>query len=83
MNIANHSLLVNWYGTLLTLKQLSVSNNTNECIIINILATKRVDGNHKGLLTRQRQPKLAARAIKYRYEALAQGNDYHPEQIPV
>ena len=52
-------------------------------LTIIIIASKRADGNHKGLLTRQRQPKLAARAIKNRYEALAEGKDYHPEQIPV
>ena len=39
----------------------------------------RVDGNKKGLLTRQRQPKEAAKVIRKRYLALANGQDYHPD----
>ena len=39
----------------------------------------RVDGNKKGLLTRQRQPKEAARVIRQRYLALANGQKYHPD----
>ncbi|XP_011404336.1 PREDICTED: beta-glucuronidase-like [Amphimedon queenslandica] len=37
-------------------------------------AAGRVDGNRKGLLTRERQPKLAAHAVKQRYLSLWQGN---------
>ena len=33
----------------------------------NILATSRILGNHKGLLTRQRQPKMGAHVIRARY----------------
>lgn len=36
-------------------------------------STSRVDGNKKGILTRQRQPKTAARLIRQRYLSLAQG----------
>lgn len=35
----------------------------------------RVDGNKKGLLTRQRQPKAAARLLRQRYLAIAQGRE--------
>jgi len=34
-----------------------------------------VDGNKKGLLTRQRQPKAAARLLRQRYLAIAQGRE--------
>ena len=37
------------------------------------------DGNKKGLFTRQRQPKEAARVVRQRYLALARGLDYHPD----
>ena len=33
----------------------------------------RVDGNKKGILTRQRQPKAAARLVRQRYLSLAAG----------
>ena len=34
---------------------------------------KRVDGNKKGVMTRQRQPKAAARMLRQRYLSLAMG----------
>ena len=37
------------------------------------------DGNKKGLLTRQRQPKEAAKVVRQRYLALAKGLDFHPD----
>ena len=40
-------------------------------------SSKRVDGNKKGLLTRQRQPKEAAKVLRQRYLSLANGQDYH------
>lgn len=46
-----------------------------------LIGTSRVDGNRKGILTRQRQPKLAAYLVRERYLNLAQGKDYHPETI--
>ena len=46
-----------------------------------LIGTGRVDGNRKGILTRQRQPKLAAYLVRERYLNLAQGKDYHPETI--
>uniref|UniRef100_A0A1X7URE5 Beta-glucuronidase n=1 Tax=Amphimedon queenslandica TaxID=400682 RepID=A0A1X7URE5_AMPQE len=46
-------------------------------------STSRTDGNHKGLLTRQRQPKLAAHVVRERFSALAEGRDYHPEKVSV
>ena len=33
----------------------------------------RVDGNKKGVMTRQRQPKAAARLLRQRYLSLAMG----------
>ncbi len=54
------------------------------------LASKRVDGNKKGLLTRARQPKAAARALRQRYLAIGQGRelcyegwseDYHCRRV--
>jgi beta-glucuronidase len=36
-------------------------------------ATTRVDGNKKGILTRQRQPKPAARLLRQRYLSLGLG----------
>jgi len=40
-----------------------------------MLGNTRVDGNKKGLLTRQRQPKAAARLLRQRYLAIAQGRE--------
>ncbi|CAI8014506.1 Beta-glucuronidase [Geodia barretti] len=37
----------------------------------------RVNGNKKGVMTRQRQPKAAARLLRQRYLSLAQGYDTH------
>ena len=37
------------------------------------------DGNKKGLFTRERQPKAAARVVRQRYLSLAKGLDYHPD----
>lgn len=34
-------------------------------------ATNRADGNKKGLLTRERQPKLGAQVVRTRYHKLA------------
>lgn len=42
-------------------------------------SSKRPDGNKKGLLTRHRQPKEAAKVVRQRYLALAKGQDYHPD----
>ena len=42
-------------------------------------SSKRPDGNKKGLLTRHRQPKEAAKLVRQRYLALAKGQDYHPD----
>ena len=39
------------------------------------------DGNKKGLFTRERQPKAAARVVRQRYLALAKGQNYHPDLI--
>ena len=36
-------------------------------------ADTRVDGNKKGILTRQRQPKAAARLVRQRYLSLGLG----------
>ena len=41
-----------------------------------IPATGRVDGNKKGVLTRQRQPKLGAWVVRERYWTLFKGLDY-------
>ena len=51
------------------------------CHSILLSGTNRPDGNRKGLLTRQRQPKLAAHVVRERYLSLAKGRDYHPESI--
>ncbi len=40
-----------------------------------LAASKRVDGNKKGLLTRARQPKAAARVVRQRYLAIGQGRE--------
>lgn len=52
-------------------------------MFITMIATSRADGNHKGLLTRQRQPKLAAHVVRERFSSLAQGSDCHPEKINI
>ena len=41
--------------------------------IVYLLASGRVDGNKKGVLTRQREPKASARLMRARYHSLAQG----------
>ena len=40
---------------------------------------RTINGNKKGLFTRERQPKAAARVVRQRYLALAKGQDYHPD----
>ena len=69
---------VNYCGhvvrTLLAFRALVLFN----CVLFQELSpdladTTRVDGNKKGILTRQRQPKTAARLIRERYLSLARG----------
>lgn len=50
-------------------------------IIIMCVATGRVDGNRKGILTRQRQPKFAAHVVKERYLAILQGQEYYHSEL--
>ena len=61
--------------------QSNVSLSSQANFDVFLLGTTRVDGNRKGILTRQRQPKLAAYLVRQRYLNLAQGKDYHPETI--
>lgn len=83
MNIVSPFLLENSFGILLTLKLRKVMYHyqVKQILMFVLLGTTRVDGNRKGILTRQRQPKLAAYLVRQRYLNLAQGKDYHPETI--
>ena len=56
---------------------MSSTNMQNVSVLIMLYhlytATTRVDGNKKGILTRQRQPKPAARLLRQRYHSLGLG----------
>ncbi|XP_075249078.1 beta-glucuronidase-like [Convolutriloba macropyga] len=45
--------------------------------------TTRVDGNKKGIFTRQRQPKMAAHYLRYRYSNIVNNNAKHQPEYPI
>ena len=45
-------------------------NSSNLIVILIILDLKRAYGNHKGLFTREREPKMTAFVVKDRYEKI-------------
>nr|CAD7434418.1 unnamed protein product [Timema monikensis] len=70
-------ITVNWHRSQRNMLEVVCKKEAECClsVIVVLAGINRVDGNKKGIFTRQRQPKRSAHVLRERYFALAQELD--------